>query len=116
MGAPSHLGRGCPLLAKSFHAPGIDELVYLLGFIGNLRIALAAVNDFDAELVRQMIELLRLGVVGDFFCLRAAELAVRQSLMSNVQKRLFSKMTDESRVRPMLKHRRWPGRTPLGGH
>src|SRR5262249_16175880 len=94
IGAPTHLGCCSPLLAKSFHAPGIDELADLFGLIGDLCVALAAVNDFDAEVVRQMIELLSLGMVGDFFCLSAAELPVRQSLMSDVQKRMFSKMTD----------------------
>ena len=48
MGAPAHLGRGGSFLAESFDAPGIDELVDLLGPIGDLRIALAAMDHLDA--------------------------------------------------------------------
>ena len=55
--APAHLGRRRALFAEALDAPGVDELVHLLGLIGDLRVALAAMNDLDAELVGQMVEL-----------------------------------------------------------
>src|SRR5262245_15703279 len=88
MGAPSHLGCGCPLLTKPFDAPCVDEFVHLLGLIGDLCVTLAAVNYFDAKLMRQMVELLRLCMVGDPFRLSAAELFVRQGLMCDIQQRM----------------------------
>src|SRR5215475_11445576 len=63
-----------------------------------------------------MIELLLLGAVVAVFCPSPAELAVRQRLMSDVQKRMFSKMTDESRVRPMFKNRCWSQLAPPCDH
>ena len=116
MGAPAHLGRGRPLFAEALDAPGVDELVYLFGLIGDLRVALAAMNDLDAELVGQMVELLGLRVVSDFLRLSATELLVRQRLSSDVQKRMLRKMADQARVRPMLEHRRGPWLAPAGDH
>ena len=48
--APAHLGRRRPLFAEALDAPGVDELVHLFGPVGDLRVALAAMNDLDAEL------------------------------------------------------------------
>ena len=69
--------RGCPLFAEALDAPGVDELVHPFGLISDLRVSLAAMNDLDAELVGQVVELLRLGVVRDLLRLRATELLVR---------------------------------------
>ena len=84
-GCPSPSRPGRPLFAEALDAPGVDELVHLFGLIGDLRVALAEMNDLDAELVGQVVELLRLGVVRDLLRLSAAELLVRQGLraMSN---------------------------------
>ena len=76
MGAPAHLGRGRPFFANSLDAPSVDELVYLLRLIRDLRITFAAMNDFDAELMGEMVKLLCLGVVSNFFRVRAAEFLV----------------------------------------
>ena len=65
MGAPAHLGRGRSLLPESLNAPGIDELVHLFGLVCDLRVALAAMNDLDAELMGKVVEVPRLGVVSD---------------------------------------------------
>ena len=65
VGAPAHFGRGRPLFPEALDAPGIDELVHLFGLIRDLRVALAAMNDLDAELVGQVVKVLRLGVVSD---------------------------------------------------
>ena len=116
MGAPAHLSRGRPLFAEALDAPGVDELVHLFGLIGDLRVALAAMNDLDAELVGQVVELLRLGVVRDLLRLSAAELLVRQGLPSDVQKRLLGEMADQARVRPVFEHRRRPRLAPPGDH
>ena len=63
--APAHLGRRRSLFAEALDAPGVDELVDLLGLIGDLRVALAAMNHLDAELAGQVVELPRLGVLRD---------------------------------------------------
>src|SRR4029450_12040160 len=99
MGALAHLSRGCPLFAEALDTPGVDELVHLFGLNRDLRVTLAAMNDLDAELVGQVIELLRLGVVRDLLRLSAAELLVRQGLPSDVQKSLFGERADAPRVR-----------------
>src|SRR5215813_15073897 len=106
MGAPAHLSRGCPLFAEALDAPGIDEFVHLFGLIRDLRVALAAMNDLDAELVSQVVEFLRLGVVCDLLRLSAAELLVRQDLPSDVQKRLLGEMADQAWVRSVFEYRR----------
>src|SRR5262245_9804542 len=114
MGAPAHLSRGCPLFAEALDAPGVDELVHLFGLRRDLRVALAAMNDLDAELVGQVVELLRLGMVRLLLCLSAAELLVLQSLPSYGSKSILGKMADQARVRPVLEHRRWPRFAPPG--
>ena len=58
--APAHLGRRRPFLAEALDAPGVEELVDLLGPIGDLRVALAAMDDLDAKLAGQVVELPRL--------------------------------------------------------
>ena len=79
MRAPAHFGRRRAFFAEALDAPGVDELVDLLGLIGDLRVALAAVNDLHAELLGQVVELLRLGVMRDLLRLRAGELLVRRA-------------------------------------
>ena len=54
--APAHFGRGGPFFAKAFDAPGVDEFVDLLGLVGDLRVALGAMNHLHAQLHGQAIE------------------------------------------------------------
>ena len=87
VGAPTHLSRRRPFLAEALDAPGVHELVDLLGSIGNLRVALAAVNDLDAKLAGQVVELQGPGVVRDLLRLGAGELPVRQGPLGDIQER-----------------------------
>ena len=57
MRAPTHLGRRGSLFAEALDAPGVDELVDLLGPVGDLRVPFAAVNHFDAKQLGEMVEL-----------------------------------------------------------
>ena len=83
--APAHLGRRRALLAEALDAPGVDELVDLLGPVGDLRVALAAVNDLDAELMGQVVELAGRGVVRDPLGLRAGELPIGQRPLGDIE-------------------------------
>src|SRR5215510_12882680 len=116
MGAPAHLSRGCPLFAEALDAPGVDELIHLFGLISDLRVALAAMNDLDTELVGQVVEFLRLGMVSNLLRLSAAELLVRQRLTSDVQQRLLGEMADQAWIRPVFEHSRRPWLAPSGDH
>src|SRR5262245_26919560 len=116
MGTPAHLCRGRALFAETLDAPGVDELVHLFGLIRDLRVALAAMNDLDTELMGQVVKFLRRGVVRDFLRLSAAELLVRQGLLSDVQQCLLGEMADQTRVRPMFEYRRWSWLGPSGDH
>src|SRR5207249_11575633 len=97
------------LLAKAFDAPRVDELVQLLGPVRDLRIALAAMNDSDAELVGQVIELPGRRVMRDLLSLSPAELAICQRPLGDVQKGLLGEMADQPGVCPVLEHRGGPG-------
>ncbi len=47
MRTPAHFRRRRAFFPKAFYAPGAHEFIHFLGPIGNLRVALAAMNDFD---------------------------------------------------------------------
>ena len=98
--APAHLGRRRPFFAKALDAPCVDELVDLFGSIGNLRIALAAMNDLDAKLVGQVVELPRLGVVRDLLGLRAGELPLREGPLRDIEERVLREMADQAGLAP----------------
>src|SRR5262245_19707963 len=102
MGAPAHLSRGRSLFAEALDAPGIDELVYLFGLIGDLGVALATMNDLNAQLVGEVIQLPRLGVMSNVLSLSAAELLVCKGLLSNVRKSMLGEMADQAWVRPVF--------------
>ena len=59
MRAPAHLGRRRAFFAEALDAPGVDELVDLLRLVGDLRVALGAMDDLHAEFLRQLVELPR---------------------------------------------------------
>ena len=77
VGAPAHLGRRRPLLAEALDAPGIDELVDLLGAVGDLRVALAAMDDLHAQAAGQAVEAAGVDPVADFLGLGAGRPACR---------------------------------------
>ena len=56
VGAPAHFRRGGAFLPETLDAPGIDELVHLLGAVADLGIPLAAVDHLHAQLAGQVIE------------------------------------------------------------
>ncbi len=116
MGAPAHLGRGRPLFPEALHAPGIDELVHLFGLVRDLRVALAAMNDLDAELLSQMVKVPRLGVVSDLLRLSPAEFLVREGALRDVEERLLGEMADQAWVGSVFDHRRRPRFAPRGDH
>ena len=116
MGAPTHLGRGRPLLPEALNAPGIDELVHLFGLVCDLRVTLAAMNDLDAELMRQVVKVPRPGVVSDLLPLSPAEFVFRERLLRNVQERVLGEMADQAGVRSVFDHRRRPRLAPRGDH
>src|SRR6185312_7538930 len=55
--SPAHLAGLRPLAHETVDGPGVDELAGLLGSARNLGIALGDVNDFDAELTRELAPL-----------------------------------------------------------
>ena len=52
--APAQLGGRDAFFEEAFDAPGVDELVHLLGLIGDLRVPLADVDDLDAGELGQL--------------------------------------------------------------
>ena len=56
--APAHLGGGDALLVEALDGPGVDELVDLLRPVGDLRVALADVDDLGAGVHGQTGEVL----------------------------------------------------------
>ena len=85
VGAPAHFGRGGSFLAEALDAPGVDELVDLLGPIGDLRVALAAMDHLHAQFHGQAVEC----AVGD-------ELA---DFVGLVRRRLFCRPAGGGRCR-----------------
>ena len=116
VGAPPHFGGGRALFAEALDAPRVHELVHFLGAIGDLRVAFTAVNDLDAELAREVVELQGLRVVRDLLRLRARELPLGQRPVGDVQKALLGEVADQARVGAVLEHGRRPGLLPGGHH
>ena len=52
--APAELRRLRALADEAVHRPGVDELVGLLGHVGDLRVALRDVDDLDAQPAREL--------------------------------------------------------------
>ena len=74
--APAHFGGGGAFLAEALDAPGVDELVHLLRLIGDLGVALAAMNHLHPELHGQEVEFLLGNKLPDFVGGLAGDLAV----------------------------------------
>ena len=104
--APAHLGRRRPLFAEALDAPGVDELVHLLGPVGDLRVALAAMNDLHAELLGQVVELRAASTWCAIFsaCAPLNFLSAERAV-GDVQQALLGEMADQARVGPVLEHR-----------
>jgi len=90
------------LLAEALDAPGIDELADLLRHVGNLGVALAAMDDLDPELLRQGVELAVGDELGDLLRLPALQLAVGEQALADVDQALLGEMRDEARVGAVL--------------
>src|SRR5262245_50985174 len=116
MGPPPHLRRCRSLFSKAFDAPRINELVDFLGPIGDLRIALTAMNNLDPKLVSQMVELSRRRVVGDPLGLCAVELPISQRSITDVQEGLFGEVANQPWVGSVFHHGGWSGLVPGSNH
>src|ERR1035441_9903685 len=49
--APAEFGGLSPFADEAVHRPGVDEFIRLLGYIGDLGVALRDMHDLDAELL-----------------------------------------------------------------
>jgi hypothetical protein len=76
----------------------------------------AAFLNTDAQLVGQMVKVLRLGVVRDLLCMLLAELLLRQSSLRDFQQRVLGEMADQAGGRAVLDYRRRSGLGPSGDH
>ena len=116
MRSPAHFGRGDALFVQALDAPRIDELVDLLGLVGDLRVALAAMDHLHAELHRQTVEGALLDQVGDFLGVGAADLSVREQLLRDVDQPLLGPMRNQARIGAVFDNRRRPRLAPAGRH
>ena len=89
--APAHLrGRGA-FLAEALDAPGVDELVDLLRPVGDLGVSLAAMDDLDAQFLREVVELTGGDETLDVFRGAALALFVRNETLAMSIKPCFVK-------------------------
>ena len=105
-----------PSSRKPLDAPGVDELVHLLGPGTDLGVPLAAVDDLDPQLHGQAVEGLGPGQVIQFFGLDALDPALLQQPGGDVQQPLLGPVGDEARVGPVFHHGGGAGRAPAGRH
>ena len=115
VGAPAHLGRGDALLAEAFDAPGVHELVHLLGLVADLGVPLAAMDDLDAQLPGQVVEGAALGQRSGARS-ASAPLARPSASMpgGDVQQPLLGPVGDEAGVGSVLQHGSGAGGLPAG--
>ena len=119
--APPHLGGGRALLAEALDAPGVDELVHPLRLVGDLRVALAAMDDLDAQPAREVVELLLRDELADLLRGPPLGFPVRDEALTDVDQALLGEMRDQAGVGAMLDHRRGalvlpPGDQAPDGH
>ena len=114
--APAHFGGGDALLAEALDAPGVHELIDLLGPVGDLGVALAAVDHLDAEFHRQPVEGPAVGQLADFLGFGALDLPVRQQPLGDVQEALLRPVRDQPGIGPVLDDGGGAGPLPAGGH
>jgi hypothetical protein len=116
VGSPAHLGGGGALLAEALHAPGVHELVDLLGHVGDLGVALAAVNDLHPQLPGQLVPGLVLHELLDLLGVAPLGLAVLLHLLADVEEPLLREVRDQAGVGAVLDHRRGALLLPAGHH
>ena len=102
--SPSELGGGRALLAEALDAPGVHEFVDLLRDIRDLRVALAAVDHLDAELMGQVVELLGGDEVLERLGLPALDPLLGQGGSRDVEETLLGEVGNEAGVGPVLDH------------
>src|ERR1035441_5982369 len=116
VGAPAQLGRGRPLLAEPLDAPRVHELVDLLRHVGDLGVALAAVDDLDAQLPGELVEPARGDEPRQRLGLPALGLALADHRGRDVDQALPREGRDQAGVGAVLDDRGRALAVPLGVH
>jgi hypothetical protein len=73
-------------------------------------------NDLDAQIVGQVIEVAGFGVVRDLLALSLAEFFVRERLLRDLEERVLGEVTDQAGVCSVFDHRCRPELAPRGDH
>ena len=115
--SPAHFGRGDALFAQALDAPRVDELIDLLGLVGDLRVALAAMDHLHAELHRQAVE----GAMrrpGWRISSASAPLTFRSASSRSAMsiKPLLGPVRNQARIGAVFDNRRRPRLAPAGRH
>src|SRR5262249_15861691 len=105
MSAPPHFCGRRALFPKTLDAPRSGKLVDLFGLVCNLSVGVAAVDDFDAKLVRQVIELPGGRMMGNLFQLSRRQALLSDGTVCDVQERLLREVADETWIGAMLENR-----------
>ena len=92
--APAHLDGGGAFLAEALNAPSVDELVDLLGQVGNLGVALGTVDDLHADGAGKVVELAGADELCDVLGGAGLELLVRDQALTDVDEALLDEMGD----------------------
>src|SRR5208283_3925225 len=114
--APTHLRGGRAFLTEAFYAPGVDEFIYLFRLVGDLGVALAAMDYFNAKRHGQAIELLPVDELAQLVGGLALDLPVLDGAVADVQQALLREMRDEAGVGAVLDYRCGTGLGPFGRH
>ena len=116
MRAPAELGGRGAFLAEALDAPGVHKLVHLLRQVCDLRVALGAVDDLDAQGAGQVIELTGAAELGDVFRGATLGFLVGNQLPADVDQALLDEMRDEPGIRTVLDDGRRALGLPLRRH
>ena len=100
--APAHLGGRGAFLAEALDRPGVHEFVDLLRLVGDLGVALGAVDDLHAELLREETERAGRDQAGDLFGAGAPGLLVLDEPVADVDQALLDEVRDEAGVGAVL--------------
>ncbi|OIR04280.1 hypothetical protein GALL_134800 [mine drainage metagenome] len=116
MRAPAQFRRRRALLAETLDRPGVHKLVDLLGLVGDLCVALAAVDDLHPQRLGEQVELPVLDQLADLLGLFGLQLLLGDRGQSDVDQALLGEMRDQTGIRTVFDHRRGALLLPLGGH
>ena len=105
-----------PSSRKPFDAPGVDEFADFLGPVGDLGVALAAMDHLHAELHGQAIEGLVLDELADLLGVAADDLLVVQQPVGKVDQSLLRPVRDQPGIGAVLQDGGGAGLAPAGGH